>query len=257
MKRSFLRRFWIVSGIAAALLSLATMVVGGLPANAATTTVDISATRSWQSTGVQVSPGTIYTVTQIGGNWTVDYRSFSYVSGAGYSAAEDARIYQGCKLNSAWRYGVLVARIGNSVFTIGRSRSFSINATGPLELSIHDNARCLGDNAGFLRIQIATRPQAPTISWSANAISYRGQVGTRLQFRCPAGGIPGGVWGTDLYTDDSSICTAAVHAGRITLESGGVVTLIIQAGSPQYIGTNRNGIITGDYGSWPGSYSLG
>ncbi len=46
----------------------------------------------------------------------------------------------------------------------------------------------------------------------------------------PAGGNLEGGWGTDIYTDDSSICTVAAYAGIITRRDGGTVTIKFVAG---------------------------
>ncbi len=92
------------------------------------------------------------------------------------------------------------------------------------------------------------------IDWSTSAASYRGMNGMRLAFNCPAGGSPGSVWGTDLFTDDSSVCSAGVHVGLITLAGGGVVVIEIRPGAPAYYGTFRNGITSRDYGNWTGSF---
>jgi hypothetical protein len=59
-----------------------------------------------------------------------------------------------------------------------------------------------------------------------------------------------------VYTDDSSVCTAAVHAGAITVEDGGEVTIEITAGEDSYEGTEQNGIESFDYGPWGGSFSI-
>jgi hypothetical protein len=91
-------------------------------------------------------------------------------------------------------------------------------------------------------------------SWTANAALYRGQDGARFTYRCPPDGTASTVWGTDVYTDDSSVCTAAVHLGRITLEGGGTVEIEIRPGEGSYQGSERNGITSFDYGSWGGSY---
>ncbi|MEO6988392.1 MAG: LCCL domain-containing protein [Aquihabitans sp.] len=48
-------------------------------------------------------------------------------------------------------------------------------------------------------------------------------VGTVFTLTCEPNGKPGEVWGTDPYSDESSLCTAAVHAGRITVKKGGTV----------------------------------
>jgi len=83
-----------------------------------------------------------------------------------------------------------------------------------------------------------------------------GAVGTVYQVSCPAGCEgAGGLWGTDVYTGDSSICRAGIHAGAIT-PAGGVVTVRTQAGQPAYRGSARNGTTSGDYGAWGASYSV-
>lgn len=63
----------------------------------------------------------------------------------------------------------------------------------------------------------------------------------------------GSVWGTDLYTDDSSICNAALHAGVIA-KTGGTVTLSPTGGCSSYLGTTRNGVASSQWGSFGGSF---
>jgi hypothetical protein len=60
----------------------------------------------------------------------------------------------------------------------------------------------------------------------------------------------------DVYTDDSSVCTAGVHAGVITFKDGGPVTIEILAGQATYEGTERNGATTSAYGEWAGSFRV-
>lgn len=95
----------------------------------------------------------------------------------------------------------------------------------------------------------------PVISWDDYAVEYRGQNGTRYTFQCEARGGSRPVWGTDVYTDDSSICAAAAHTGVIS-DSGGIVTIEIAPGQDSYDGTERNGIPTRSYGSWLGSFII-
>jgi hypothetical protein len=64
------------------------------------------------------------------------------------------------------------------------------------------------------------------------------------------------VWGTDVYTDDSIIATAAVHAGVIGIGEAGTVTIRLLPGRESYEGTTRNGVTTRSYGSWNGSYEF-
>jgi hypothetical protein len=90
--------------------------------------------------------------------------------------------------------------------------------------------------------------------WDATASSLRGRNGQRFSFSCPAGGDFGSVWGTDTYSDDSSVCTAAVHAGIITQANGGTVVIEIRAGQNSYAGSSRNGVDSQSYDSWDGSF---
>jgi hypothetical protein len=62
------------------------------------------------------------------------------------------------------------------------------------------------------------------------------------------------VWGTDTYTADSSICTAALHAGKITRDRGGIVTIELRPGEAVYTGSLRNGVQSTDYGAYGRSY---
>jgi hypothetical protein len=65
----------------------------------------------------------------------------------------------------------------------------------------------------------------------------------------------GSVWGTDIYTDDSSICRAAVHAGVIGGD-GGDVTVTLVEGQENYAGSAANGVDSRDYGAWSGSFAF-
>jgi len=86
----------------------------------------------------------------------------------------------------------------------------------------------------------------------ADAKGYRGASRT-VQCACRADQMWGTIWGSGLYTDDSSICLAAVHAGIIT-RSGGMVSFVPAPGQNSYTGTVQNGITTKAYGGWSGSF---
>lgn len=89
----------------------------------------------------------------------------------------------------------------------------------------------------------------------ANATGYRG-TGAVVTCYCPAAATQGGsVWGTDIYTDDSSVCPAARHAGAIDAR-GGTVTFSMQQGLGGYEGAARNGVSSSTYGPWESSYAF-
>lgn len=92
-------------------------------------------------------------------------------------------------------------------------------------------------------------------SWSTSVVGYRGQIGRVLRFSCPPGGHIGkSVYGTGVYTIDSGVCVAAVHAGRISLAGGGMVKIKIIPGQSSYMGTMRHGVRTSSWGSYHTSF---
>ena len=93
--------------------------------------------------------------------------------------------------------------------------------------------------------------------WGLNAAQYRGQNGLRVSLDCTSGNSAVyTVWGTGTYTDDSSVCMAGVHAGRISATEGGTVRIEISAGRESYEGSEANGVTSLSYGPWDGSYSF-
>lgn len=101
-------------------------------------------------------------------------------------------------------------------------------------------------------VTIATGPE----SWSRTATALGGEVGDRLTVRCSAGGTAASVWGSGPYTADSSICTAGVHAGLITIADGGTVVIEVAAGQESYEASDANGVSTSSYGSYGSSFTF-
>lgn len=89
------------------------------------------------------------------------------------------------------------------------------------------------------------------LDWSEDATFLRAFHYDRRSFICPQTDDPAAhpIWGTEFYTDNSSICTAAVHFGVITAE-GGKVTIQELDGLVRYEGSERNGIVSQSYGDW-------
>jgi hypothetical protein len=93
--------------------------------------------------------------------------------------------------------------------------------------------------------------------WGQNVTEFRGQNGRRVTLVCPPEGRSrGDVYGTDAYTDDSSVCIAAVHAGVITADRGGAVTIVMGEGRDRYEGTSRNGVETQSFNKTSGSFTF-
>ena len=92
------------------------------------------------------------------------------------------------------------------------------------------------------------------ILWNTSASQVKQDVGSVYKFECPKSGTAAAIWGSDIYTTDSSVCTAAVHAGKITLSDGGEVTIEMRPGRTIYGSTTRNGITSSTYGQYPNSF---
>jgi hypothetical protein len=102
----------------------------------------------------------------------------------------------------------------------------------------------------------ATTDAGAADAWARKAAEFRDQVGESIDIDCTADGTAGTVWGTNVYTDDSSICTAAVQVGLITFDEGGEVTIEVVEAQEEYVGSEANGVTSKDYGPWPGSFSF-
>lgn len=88
-----------------------------------------------------------------------------------------------------------------------------------------------------------------------NLVSYRDQVGAILDFTV-TGNVDGTVYGTDEYTDDSDLSTAAVHAGFLAPGETGVVTVQIVGPGKGYAASTAFGVTSYSYGKWDGGYTF-
>lgn len=88
-----------------------------------------------------------------------------------------------------------------------------------------------------------------------NMAGYRDQVGKVFFFEV-VGGSEFSCYGSDIYTDDSRLSTAAVHAGVLKNGQKGVVKVTVLPGQASYSGSSRNGIISAPWFSWAGSYKV-
>ena len=76
-------------------------------------------------------------------------------------------------------------------------------------------------------------------------------------YRITITGTTGGaIWGTDIYTSDTYIPCAAVHAGFIANGETKEVYIKVVQGLNEYIGSTRNGVSTSGYGGWGLSYQF-
>ena len=122
--------------------------------------------------------------------------------------------------------------------------------------------------AGFSNIAVdrataeSNSPHIPEIKWDTSLESFQFDndkfVGQRLTAKC----IPStvnqsydGVFGTDSYPSDNSLCIAALHAGKISPE-GGAITVQLNPGESNYTGSTRNGVTTASLPETPRSMTF-
>jgi hypothetical protein len=70
------------------------------------------------------------------------------------------------------------------------------------------------------------------------------------------GSAEGVIFGTDIYTDDSSIAVAAVHSGALRPNETGTIMVSVVPGRDSYTGSSRYGIESEDCAEWSRSYTL-
>lgn len=71
-------------------------------------------------------------------------------------------------------------------------------------------------------------------------------IGQRFSAKCMRGTRSDTqIHGTDSYSSDSPVCTAAAHAGKIG-DDGGIVTIQLNPGVESYVGSDQNGVTSAD-----------
>ncbi len=88
-----------------------------------------------------------------------------------------------------------------------------------------------------------------------NMIELGQDVGANYYFRIK-GETEGQVWGTDIYTGDSMLSVAAVHAGIVKPGDSAVVKVTVVEPLQQYDGSLRNNIKSHDFGRYGTAYKL-
>lgn len=90
----------------------------------------------------------------------------------------------------------------------------------------------------------------------ANMDSYGGQYGKVFTFKL-TGVAQGSVWGTDVYTLDSALQAAAVHAGVLKVGQTATVRVRIIPSPQQFNASHRNGVNATAYGVYStGAYEF-
>jgi hypothetical protein len=105
---------------------------------------------------------------------------------------------------------------------------------------------------------LSPAPAVHDIDWRTSPLdlNLRGLNGERFRFHCPSGKAKTGqVVGKGPYTDGSSICASAVHAGVIHAASGGLVTIELRPGEAHYEASWSHFVQSESYDRfWSGSF---
>ena len=88
-----------------------------------------------------------------------------------------------------------------------------------------------------------------------NMLNLCDQVGATYYFRV-TGEAAGSLWGTDIYTGDSALAAAAVHAGLVKVGEAAVIRVIVEQPRSKYQGSVRNGVTSSEYGQYGTAYRL-
>jgi hypothetical protein len=88
-----------------------------------------------------------------------------------------------------------------------------------------------------------------------NMLGLCDTVGTSFYFRVRGeAGKP--LWGTDIYTADSWLATAAIHAGLVKPDQTAFIKVTAVTPPAQYQGSERNAVISHDFGRYGTAYRL-
>ena len=99
-------------------------------------------------------------------------------------------------------------------------------------------------------VEIAQATTAPV-----NMVNFQNELGKTFNFRV-TGNSNGAIWGTDVYSTDSTLGTVAVHAGLLQPGQTGVVKVTIMPSPNAFVGSTRNGITSAPYQQYPAAYRV-
>jgi hypothetical protein len=120
---------------------------------------------------------------------------------------------------------------------------------GDQQLKLAD-IRSLRSATGMATDDFQTAVAAP-----ANLMTYQQQFGKELVFTV-TGAVTGNgqqpsLWGTDVYSLDSSLAAAVVHAGLAKAGETAAIRVRIVQSPQQFVASFRNGISSNTYGNYP------
>src|SRR5205823_4348052 len=110
--------------------------------------------------------------------------------------------------------------------------------------------------SGAYRIELVTTEPGTASPDPGDLRGWESAVGAELLFRV-TGRTDGFLYGTDVYTSDSNLATAAVHAGILRPGQTGVVRVRMVDVLPRYQATTRYAVTSSSWETpWSGAYRI-
>jgi hypothetical protein len=88
-----------------------------------------------------------------------------------------------------------------------------------------------------------------------NMLNHNADIGKSFTFRV-TGNPSGSCYGTDVYTTDTTIATAAVHMGLLKPGETGVLIATVLPSPPMFVSTTKNGVTSSGWSVYPAGYTL-
>lgn len=89
----------------------------------------------------------------------------------------------------------------------------------------------------------------------SNMTQHHGEIGKTFVFKV-TGTANGSLWGTDVYTTDSTVAMAAVHCGLVQPGQTGIIKVTMMPSPPAFVGSTRHGVTSSPYQAYPAAYRV-
>jgi len=120
---------------------------------------------------------------------------------------------------------------------------------GEVSLRLSD-VHILTSRGADVEADLANAAPAPT-----SMVNFQNEFGKTFVFKVTANSS-GSLWGTDVYSADSTLATAVIHAGILQAGQTGVVKVTMMASPNVFVGSTRHGITSSSYQQYPSAYRL-
>ena len=95
----------------------------------------------------------------------------------------------------------------------------------------------------------------PNLPNPGNDQNYNSRIGESFTFSV-TGRASGPIWGTNVYTTDSDLASAAVHAGILKNDETGSIKVTIKESPEQFVGSAANGVTSGAWQKFPAAFVI-